>query len=192
MPVPLISLWFYQEGADKIFPDYWQDFLEPIPEAERNDLMQAYHSRLTGPDELIRMKAAKAWSIWEARCSNLQHNAKVLEAFSDPHMALSLARIECHYFVNRIFLPENYLLEQVGKLAGIPGILVHGRYDVVCPIDQAFASASRLAGFAFGSGRRSRSFGTGARHHHRSDCRDEGDASARDQGVTRNARHALV
>ena len=132
-------LWFYQEGADKIFPDYWRDFLDPIPEAERGDLMQAYHSRLTGPDELMCMKAAKAWSIWEGRCSNLQHNAKVLEAFSDPHMALSLARIECHYFVNRIFLPENHLLEEVGKLAGIPGILVHGRYDVVCPIDQAFA-----------------------------------------------------
>ena len=132
-------LWFYQAGADKIFPDYWQDFLAPIPEAERGDLMGAYHRRLTGDDELMCMKAAKAWALWEARCSNLQHNAKVVDAFTETHMALSLARIECHYFVNRIFQAENQLLEQAGKLAGIPGILVHGRYDVVCPIDQAFA-----------------------------------------------------
>ena len=132
-------LWFYQAGADRIFPDYWRDFLEPIPESERSDLMQAYHRRLTGSDELMCMKAAKAWALWEARCSNLQHNAKVLDALGDPHTALSLARIECHYFSNRIFLPENHLLEQARRLSGIPGILVHGRYDIVCPVDQAFA-----------------------------------------------------
>lgn len=132
-------LWFYQEGANYLFPDYWQDFLAPIPAAERDDLMQAYHRRLTGTDELMCMKAAKAWALWEARCSNLQHDARVVEAFSDPHMALGLARIECHYFVNRIFLPDGHLLAQADRLQGIPGILVHGRYDVPCPVEQAFA-----------------------------------------------------
>ncbi len=132
-------LWFYQEGANFVFPDYWEDFVAPIPEAERGDMMQAYHQLLTGSDELVRMKAAKAWSLWEGRCSNLQHDARVVEAFSNPHMALSLARIECHYFVNHIFLPENHLLSAAEKLQGIPGIIVHGRYDVVCPIEQAFA-----------------------------------------------------
>ena len=131
--------WFYQSGADRLFPDYWQDFIEPIPEEERGDMMAAYHRRLTGTDELIRMKAAKAWSIWEGRCSNLQHSAKVIETFSDPHVALSLARIECHYFVNQIFMEEGQLLAEADRLEKIPGILVHGRYDVVCPIDQAFA-----------------------------------------------------
>ncbi len=132
-------LWFYQQGANVLFPDYWDDFLEPIPEAERGDMMNAYYKRLTGNDDLVCMKAAKAWSLWEARCSNLQHDARVIESFSEPHTALSLARIECHYFVNNIFLEDNQLLRNSDRLEDIPGIIVHGRYDIVCPIEQAFA-----------------------------------------------------
>ena len=132
-------LWFYQDGANTLFPDYWEDYLEPIPEAERGDMMSAYYQRLTGDDELVCMKAAKAWSLWEARCCNLQHNARVIDNFTEPHTALSLARIECHFFVNNIFLSENQLLQQADRLQDIPGVIVHGRYDIVCPINQAFA-----------------------------------------------------
>lgn len=131
--------WFYQEGANHVFPDYWQDFLAPIPENERDNLLQAYHKRLAGDDEVNRMAAAKAWSVWEGRCSTLQANQRLVEHFSDPHTALSLARIESHYFVNNCFLKNNQILDNADKLKDIPGIIVHGRYDVVCPVEQAYA-----------------------------------------------------
>lgn len=131
--------WFYQEGASRIFPEYWEDYLAPIPEAERDDLLHAYHRRLTGQNELARMSAAKAWSLWEARCATLRPNQGVEEHFSDPHIALALARIEAHYFVNGIFLEENQILEQASRLAGIPGTIIHGRYDMICPADNALA-----------------------------------------------------
>ena len=130
--------WFYQEGASRIFPDYWQDYLAQIPDDERSDLLGAYHRRLTGEDEIARMSAAKSWSIWEGRCSTLLPDSTTLDRFSDPHLALSLARIESHYFVNNIFLSHNQLLRDAYRLANIPGIIVHGRYDVVCPIENAF------------------------------------------------------
>lgn len=131
--------WFYQDGASHVFPDHWADYVRPIPEAERHDFLAAFHKRLTGEDEIARMAAAKAWSIWEGQCATLRPNHNVVEHFSDPHVALALARIEAHYFVNRIFLRENQLLEEARHLAGIPGIIVHGRYDMVCPLDNAFA-----------------------------------------------------
>jgi proline iminopeptidase len=131
--------WFYQEGANHVFPDYWQDFLAPIPENERDNLLQAYHKRLAGDDEVNRMAAAKAWSVWEGRCSTLQANQRLVEHFSDPHTALSLARIESHYFVNNCFLKNNQILDNADKLKDIPGIIVHGRYDIVCPVEQAYA-----------------------------------------------------
>lgn len=130
--------WFYQEGASRIFPDYWQDYLGQIPESERQDLVAAYHRRLIGDDEIARMSAAKAWSVWEGRCSTLLADNTTRDRFSDPHFALSLARIECHYFSNDSFLDHNQLLRDADRLADIPGIIVHGRYDVVCPIENAF------------------------------------------------------
>ncbi len=129
--------WLFQEGASRIFPDYWEDFLKPIPESERGDLMQAYYSRLTGKNELAKMAAAKAWSLWEGRCATLRPSAKVVDAFADPHKAMSLARIEAHYFVNGGFIEENQILKNASSLEGIPGIIVHGRYDMVCTIDNA-------------------------------------------------------
>lgn len=129
--------WFYQEGASRVFPDYWRSFLEPIPEAERGDLMTAYYQRLISENELEQIQAAKAWSVWEGRCATLHPNQKVVDRFSHPHVAISLARIECHYFVNNAFLRPNQILEDVSKLSGIPGIIVHGRYDMVCPLDNA-------------------------------------------------------
>ena len=130
--------WFYQDGASRIFPDHWQKYLQPIPEDERDDMLSAYHKRLTGENELTRMAAAKAWSIWEGRCSTLLPSKNVVDHFSDPHVALSMARIECHYFVNNSFLEPNQIIQHADRLAGIPGVIVHGRYDVVCPIDQAW------------------------------------------------------
>jgi len=131
--------WFYQGGAARIFPDAWEDFLAPIPEPERDNLVQAYHRRLTSDNELQRMAAAKAWSVWEGSTATLKPDHAVLDYFSDPHIALSIARIECHYFINNSFLRPDQLLQDAHQLEGIPGFIVHGRYDVICPVDQAFA-----------------------------------------------------
>lgn len=138
--------WFYQSGASAIFPDYWQDFLRPIPLEERGDLLTAYYRRLTGSNELERMQAAKTWSIWEGRCSTLEPNHRADNQFGDPRFALAFARIEAHYFHNQCFIKPNQILAQAGRLAGIPGIIVHGRYDIVCPIEQAFALKEQWPG----------------------------------------------
>ncbi|MBU2010693.1 MAG: prolyl aminopeptidase [Gammaproteobacteria bacterium] len=131
--------WFYQEGASRLFPDYWQDFLSPIPLEERDDLMQAFYRRLTGNDQIAQMHAAKAWSCWEGRTATLRPNHNVVERFADAHRALSMARIECHYFVNQAFLDPDQLLRDMPKIAHLPGIIVHGRYDAICPLDNAWA-----------------------------------------------------
>ena len=130
--------WFYQEGASRLFPDLWQEYLAPIPQSERDDLLHAYYRRLTGEDELSRMAAAKAWSLWEGRTSTLRGSKAVEDHFANPFTALSLARIESHYFVNDSFLEPNQILRDAGHLQGIPGTIVHGRYDVVCPVESAW------------------------------------------------------
>ncbi len=135
--------WFYQLGASRLFPEAWQAFLQPIPKYERQDMIAAYHRRLTSDNELERMAAAKAWSIWEGSTATLRPSSKVLDYFSDPHTALSIARIECHYFINKGFIKENQLLENMDKIKHIPGFIVQGRYDAICPIDQAFALNKR-------------------------------------------------
>ncbi|SEQ07987.1 proline iminopeptidase [Ectothiorhodospira magna] len=131
--------WFYQEGAGRLFPDHWADYLAPIPEAERSDLVTAYYQRLTGADEVARMAAAKAWSEWEGRTATLTPNPAVVSHFQDPFTALGLARIECHYFHHGAFLEPGQLLRDAGRLRDIPCHIIHGRYDVVCPVDQAWA-----------------------------------------------------
>jgi proline iminopeptidase len=131
--------WFYQEGASAIFPDVWEHYLKVIPEAERGNMLEAYHRRLTSEDESVRLEAARAWSIWEASTSKLYPDQSLIEAFGDPHKALSLARIECHYFMNNTFFDtDNYLIENVGKIRQIPAVIVQGRYDVVCPMTSAW------------------------------------------------------
>ncbi len=130
--------WFYQQGASRIFPDYWEDFIAPIPESERDRLLHAYYQRLIGDDELARMAAAKAWSLWEGRCVTLHPSGTVRDFFGTPHVALSLARIESHYFINDSFLSPNQILRDAYRLAEIPGIIVHGRYDIVCPLENAY------------------------------------------------------
>ena len=131
--------WFYQEGPSYLLPERWEEYLAPVPEEERTDLVGAYYRRLTGSDEISRMAAAKAWSLWEAHASSLLPKPAVVNHFGNPHTALSLARIECHYFMHDSFLEPDQILKHAGRLAGIPGIIVHGRYDVVCPAEQAWA-----------------------------------------------------
>lgn len=134
--------WFYQQGASRLFPDYWADFLAPIPEEERGDLVAAYHRRLTGNDDLARMQAAKAWSTWEGRTATLKMDPATVDFFAYLHHALAIARIENHYFMHGAFLRDTPLLAQAAHLADIEGEIIHGRYDVVCPIDQAFSLAA--------------------------------------------------
>ncbi len=129
--------WFYQGGAARIFPEAWQHFLDPVPENERDDLIAAYYKRLTSNNEIVRMGAAKAWSIWEGGAATLKPDKKVVKHFSDPHIALSIARIECHYFHHSSFLRPNQILEDMHRIEQIPGFIVHGRYDMICPVEQA-------------------------------------------------------
>ena len=130
--------WFYQEGASRIYPDYWQDFLAPIAPDRRHELLPAYHELLTGNNDLKRMAAARAWSVWEGRCATLSPNPEVVAHFKDPRVAMSMARIESHYFMNDAFLEPNQLLANAHRLAGIPGVIVHGRYDMICPVENAW------------------------------------------------------
>ncbi len=131
--------WFYQAGASRVFPDYWRDFIAPVAEMEREDLLDAYYRKLTGENELERMAAAKAWSVWEGRCATLDPQPELVARFEGPRMALALARIEAHYFVNHCFLEPDQILANGHRLAGIPGYIIHGRYDMICPVDQALA-----------------------------------------------------
>lgn len=130
--------WFYQRGASEVFPDYWEEFLKPIPETERGDLLHAYHRRLNGTNELARMSAAKAWSGWESRTASLLPNDSIVSHFGNPHTALSLACLENHYFVNHAFLEPNQLLHDAPNIAEIPGVIVQGRYDLICPMTSAW------------------------------------------------------
>ena len=126
--------WFYQHGASELYPDAWQHYLAPIPEAERHDLISAFHSRLTSDDPEVRLSAARAWSVWEASTSFLIQNEDFMAQLDEPEAALAMARIECHYFVNGGFFESpNQLLEAVDKIRHIPCVIVQGRYDVVCP-----------------------------------------------------------
>lgn len=133
--------WFYQlgQGVERVYPDYWQEFLAPIPEAERGDMVAAYYKRLTGENEIARMQAAKAWSVWEGRTANLQPKESVVSHFSDPYTAMSVARIEAHYFINNGFLEPDQLIRDAHRIAHLPGSIIHGRYDMICPLEQAFA-----------------------------------------------------
>ena len=129
--------WFFGGEAARVFPEAWEHFLEPIPLDERDDIVGAYYRRLTSSNEIVRMGAAKAWSIWEGSSVTLMPDKNVVNHFSDPHIALSIARIECHYFRHNCFFRPNQLLEDMSRIENIPGYIVHGRYDMVCPVDQA-------------------------------------------------------
>jgi len=133
---------FYQDGASWLWPDAWEDYVAPIPEAERGDLIRAYHARLTGADAAARAAACKAWSVWEGRTSKLRQDPDVVAQFAGDAFAESLARIEAHYFMHEGFVNDaaGGLLApaRIAALAGIPAVIVQGRYDVVCPIKSAW------------------------------------------------------
>ena len=132
--------WFYQEGASALFPDAWEAYVAPIPPDERNDLVAAYHKRLTGDDANERMTCAKAWSQWEASTLSLRPNPKLISDFGNEAFALAFGRIECHYFVNGGFFErDDQLLAGAAKLRGVPGVIIQGRYDVVTPAETAWA-----------------------------------------------------
>ena len=131
--------WFYQEGASMLFPDAWEHYVAAIPPVERHDLISAFHRRLTSDDEATRLAAARAWSVWEGATSFLHVDPDFVSSHQDARFALAFARIENHYFVNGGFFEvEDQLLRDAHRIADIPGVIVHGRYDVVCPIQSAF------------------------------------------------------
>ena len=132
--------WFYQDGASMMFPDAWERFLSPIPVAERDDLLSAYHRRLTSPDRRIQAQAAAAWSQWEGDTLSLRGPQARPAKFNEVDFAIAFARIECHFFVNRGFFPvDGWLLKNVAAIRGIPGWIVQGRFDVVTPLESAWA-----------------------------------------------------
>jgi proline iminopeptidase len=128
--------WFLY-GLRHIFPEPWERFVGFLPQAERGDVLRGFHRRLVDPDPTVHMPAARAWSVYEGSCSTLLPSRDTVDHFAGDVVALGLARMEAHYFVHDIFLPENALLERVHRLRAIPGVIVQGRYDAVCPIASA-------------------------------------------------------
>ncbi len=131
--------WYYQFGVSEMFPDKWERFQAPIPEAERGDMMAAYRKILTGNDRRKQSEAAIAWSSWEGQTITLLPEPETSDAFAEPDYALAFARIENHYFVHGGWFEEGQLLRDAGRLKDIPGVIVHGRYDMPCPMKYAWA-----------------------------------------------------
>ncbi|WP_079419069.1 prolyl aminopeptidase [Thiomonas intermedia] len=131
-------LWFYQEGASWLFPDLWEGFLAPIPEAERGDLIGAYRKRLTGDDPEAQLACARAWSVWEGQTIRLLPDAANAQMHAQDAFSLAFARIENHYFVHQGWMDEGQLLRDAGKLAEVPGVIVQGRYDACTPVRTAW------------------------------------------------------
>jgi proline iminopeptidase len=131
--------WYYNGSAGYVYPDEWEKFLAPVPEAERRgDLVTAYHRLLHSPDEEVAAAAAVAWSTWEGATSALLPNPDRVAETGEPRFALAFARIENHYFVNHGFLDDGRLLRDIDRIADIPGVIVQGRHDIVCPAVSAW------------------------------------------------------
>ena len=130
--------WFYQEGCSWVYPDEWEKYIAPIPPEKRGTMVKSYYEQLTSDDETTRMKAARAWSVWEGSTVKLIQDPKVIAHSGEGNAALSLASIECHYFMNNSWLEPNQLINNVDKIRHIPTWIVHGRYDVVCPPKSAW------------------------------------------------------
>jgi proline iminopeptidase len=125
--------WYYQHGCSELYPDAWDEFLAPIPEEERGDLIAAYRKRLVGDDRAEQLRAAKAWSKWEASTIYLRPRAEVASAYTTDDFAVAFARIENHYFIHEGWMDEGQLIRDAHKLRAIPGVIVQGRYDVCTP-----------------------------------------------------------
>ena len=131
--------WYYQFGVSEMFPDKWERFQAPIPPEERHDMMAAYRRRLTGDDRAVQLEAARAWSLWEGETITLLPEPSTSGKFGQDDFALAFARIENHFFVHSGWLEEGQLVRDAWKLADIPGVIVHGRYDMPCPLRYAWA-----------------------------------------------------
>lgn len=130
---------FVEGGVSKFFPDHWRKFANYPAVSNSSDLVQSYYDLLHGSNEIQHMAAAKHWGLWEAECSTLEVNPDNEKKFTNPHFAMAIAVLETHYFVNKVFIEENQILNNMHKIAHIPAIIVHGRYDMVCPLDNSFA-----------------------------------------------------
>lgn len=130
--------WFYKEGANRIFTDKWIELLKLLPANQRHDILEGYNVLLSGDNELQRMAAAKAWAAWEGNCATLRPSFSVKSSAGDSRTALSMAKMEVHYFLNKGFIEENQIINNMKAIDHIPGIIVHGRYDMICPVEQAF------------------------------------------------------
>lgn len=131
--------WFYQDGASWVFPEKWEDYLAPVAPEDRGDLMAAYHRLLTDPDPAVHGPAAVAWSSWEATGISLLPDPDLVASMSEPAYATAFARIENHFFMHGGWLRENQLIDDASRLAGIPGVIVQGRYDMCTPAATAWA-----------------------------------------------------
>lgn len=130
--------WFYKQGASKLFPDYWEDFCSVLNEKEKENPLAAYYTRLNDSNEFARMASAKSWSLWQARCAALQPHHNIIDHFSDPRFAIGLACIEALYFTNKCFIEENQILSNTDKIRHVPTAIVHGRYNIVSPLENAW------------------------------------------------------
>jgi len=128
--------WFYQNGASEIYPQYWENYISIVDQSKRENILSAYHEMIFSSDETISNRACKEWSLWEGKSSCLIPCNNVINSFDE--CAVSLARIESHFFMNNCFIRENQILEDINKIKDIPCIIVHGQYDIVCPIRQAY------------------------------------------------------
>lgn len=131
--------WFYQSGASYLYPDAWETYLAPIPVEEHDDLLSAYYRRLTHSDRAVQLEAARAWSIWEASTSKLIPDESLVDRFGEESFAIAFARIECHYFMNGGFFDTpDQIIANADRLRSLPGVIVQGRYDIVCPMKTAW------------------------------------------------------
>ena len=131
--------WFYQQGASALYPDRYAQYIAAIPEEERHDLIGAFYTRLTSSNYNEQLAVAKAWAIWEAATSFLIANEANINNWGEPDFAIAVSRIECHYFINKGFFDsEDHLLKNMNRIRHIPGVIVQGRYDVVCPMQSAW------------------------------------------------------
>jgi len=135
--------WLYKpSGAKKFFPEYYQEFIAQLPEEQRSDPLPFYYDKLTSKNEVAVISASKAWYLWELRLSTIEHHHIGMAQVQDSHQALCMAKVSAHYFTNKCFIPENYIIDNLVKIADIPAILLHGRYDMVCQLDIAYVLAN--------------------------------------------------
>jgi proline iminopeptidase len=137
--------WFYAgAGANFVFPDDWRDFLAPLPQDQHHSPLLSYYSLLNSKDELSKMAAAKAWAQWKARCYSLEPNPSLYDFFTHPHTALTLASMECYYIIHNYFIEPDQILRHTKFISNIPTIMVHGRYDMIHPLENAWRLSALL------------------------------------------------